>query len=935
MEQEFIEIVGAREHNLKGITVRIPKRKFVVLSGVSGSGKSSLAFDTLYAEGQRRYVESLSTYARQFLGQLEKPKYDAIHGLTPTIAIEQKSASSNPRSTVGTITEIHDYLRVLFARVGEQFCHLCGRQVKAREAAEIVRDILALRETGKTSKVSLLAPVVKGRKGEFKDLFASLLSQGFVRVRVDGEIREIQSCPPLDKNKKHDIEVVVDRISLREGIEPRLIDSVETALKVGKGRLLALLEDGGEIFFSEHLACEYCGISFPELSPQLFSFNNPIGACPSCKGLGTALDIDAEKVIDQELSLRDGAIQPASVLLGGEEYANELLRFLSKRYGIDLNRKFGDLPEEHKRVLLYGDGQPLQSHRYGGGFVFEGIANIILRRLRETRSFEMRMFYQQFLTDKPCDACNGRRLRPEALAVKVGGYGIGEMSEMSVSALRKVILSLSFSDHRALVANELIKEIASRLTLLEDLGVGYLTLARQASTLSGGEAERIRLASQIGSELTGVTYVLDEPSIGLHPKDNFKLIATLKRLRDLGNTVVVVEHDKDTILAADHVIEFGPGAGRHGGEIVFDGPPSKMLQAEQSLTGQYFSGKLSIPVPKKRRAPKGFLTLIGARGHNLKNISCRFPLGNFIVVTGVSGAGKSSLVTETLFPALQKHLGYKSPPPLPYDKLEGAELIDKVVLVDQEPIGRTPRSNPATYTKVFDHIRALFAATKEAKIYGYKPGRFSFNVRGGRCEKCEGAGVLKVEMHFLPDVFVSCDECKGKRFNDATLRVKYKGYNIAEVLEMTVDEAIEVFANHRAIVRILKTLSDVGLGYIALGQPSTTLSGGEAQRIKLSRELARVSTGRTLYVMDEPSTGLHIADVRNLLEVVNRLTDMGNTVIMIEHNLEIMKTADYIIDLGPEGGDEGGYLVACGTPEEVAMTETHTGKWLRKVLYGE
>jgi excinuclease ABC subunit A len=935
VEQEFIEIVGAKEHNLKGITVRIPKRRLVVFSGVSGSGKSSLAFDTLYAEGQRRYVESLSAYARQFLGQLEKPKYEAIHGLTPTIAIEQKSASSNPRSTVGTTTEIHDYLRVLFARVGEQFCHVCGRRVEAREAGEIVRDILALRSRLDTMKVLLLAPVVKGRKGEFRDLLASLLSQGFVRIRIDGEIREIQGCPPLDKNKKHDIEVVIDRISLREGIEQRLVDSVETALKVGKGRLLALLEDGREIFFSEHLACEYCGISFPELSPQLFSFNNPIGACPSCKGLGTALDVDISKVIDEEVSLRDGAIQPASVVLGGEEYTSELLRFLSKRHGIDLSKKFCDLPEEHKRILLYGEAQSLQTSQYGGGFVFEGIANIILRRLRETRSFEMRLFYQQFLTDRPCDACNGRRLRPEALAVKVGGYGIGEMSEMSVSTLRKVILSLSFSDHRALVANELIKEIASRLKLLEDLGVGYLTLARQASTLSGGEAERIRLASQIGSELTGVTYVLDEPSIGLHPRDNFKLIGTLRRLRDLGNTVVVVEHDKDTIMSADHVIEFGPGAGRHGGEVIFEGPPSIMLNAQHSLTGQYFSGRLCIPIPKKRRAPKGFFSLVGASGHNLKNITCRFPLGNFIVVTGVSGAGKSSLVTETLFPALQKHLGYKTSPPLPYERLEGADQIDKVVLVDQEPIGRTPRSNPATYTKVFDYIRALFASTKEARVYGYKPGRFSFNVRGGRCEKCEGAGVLKVEMHFLPDVFVTCDECKGKRFNEATLRVKYKGYSIAEVLEMTVDEAMDVFSNHRPIVRILKTLKDVGLGYITLGQPSPTLSGGEAQRIKLSRELARVATGRTLYVMDEPSTGLHVADVKNLLEVVNRLTDMGNTVIMIEHNLEIVKTADYIIDLGPEGGDEGGYVVAWGTPEEVANSETHTGKWLRKVLAGE
>jgi len=942
-EKESIEIHGAREHNLKGGRVSIPKFRLVVFSGVSGSGKSSLAFDTLFAEGQRRYVESLSAYARQFLGQLDKPRYDSIHGLTPTIAIEQKSASSNPRSTVGTITEIHDYLRVLYARAGEQFCHSCGRPVARQEPAQIVREILALGRdkvpSGKL-RVVLMAPLARSRKGEYRELLESLRADGFVRVRVDGEVMELADVQPLDRNRKHDIDVVVDRIVLKDGIEARLTDSVETALKTGNGRVVVASDSLGERTFSEHLACDVCNLSFPEASPQLFSFNNPVGACPDCNGLGTAQVIDPDKLVpDPSLSIRQGAVEPWAKVFENGSLTQEIVRGLSKTHGIDIDAPFGRLPPEHVELILHGDGQRVpidwNSRNFKGSvnIRFEGIANTLLRRYRETRSPEMRTYYQRFLTDRPCPLCSGRRLRPEALAVKVGDRGIAELSDMTISRLLNVLSRLDFSEAKAVITEELLKEIRGRLELLVNLGIGYLSLSRAGASLSGGEAQRIRLASQLGSELTGVTYVLDEPSVGLHPRDNGRLIETLKHLRDLGNTVVVVEHDRDAILSADHVIEFGPGAGRNGGEVVFTGSPKKMLRSRRSLTGAYLSGRKSIPIPSKRRKSRKKLVLAGAGGHNLKDLDVAFPVGTFTVVTGVSGAGKSSLVTQTLCPALSRHLNGNRANPLPFGELRGLDHMDKVIVVNQEPIGRTPRSNPATYTKVFDHIRSLFASTKEARMYGFKPGRFSFNVRGGRCEKCQGAGVIRVEMHFLADVFVTCEECGGRRFNEATLRVRYKDLAISDILGLTVDEAWEVFGNHRAIKRILSTLRDVGLGYVTLGQPSPTLSGGEAQRIKLARELARVATGRTLYVMDEPSTGLHVDDVRHLLSVVDRLVSLGNTVIMIEHNLEILKVADHLIDLGPEGGEEGGYVVAAGTPEQVAaLADSHTGTALRDVL---
>jgi excinuclease ABC subunit A len=948
MLSDAIVVTGAREHNLANVTVSIPKYRLVVFSGVSGSGKSSLAFDTVFAEGQRRYVESLSAYARLFLGQLEKPRYDSIRGLTPTIAIEQKSASSNPRSTVGTITEIHDYLRVLFARVGEQRCHSCGLPVARQEPAQIVREILDLDRThpgpdGKGRKVVLMAPLARNRKGEFKELFEGLRADGYVRVRVEGKVLDLSEVTALDKNKKHNLDVVIDRVVLKDGIASRLTDSVETALKVGKGRVVVAPEGLPERIYSEHLACEPCGLSFPELSPQLFSFNNPSGACPACNGLGSSLTIDPDKVVpDGTLSLHQGAVEPwANAFAWEGGWTGEILEGLAKRHDLDLDRPFKDLPEEHKNLIFFGDTQRVpvewRSKNFNGSVAirFEGVSTMLLRRMRETKSDEMRSYYQKFLTDQPCETCQGKRLRPEALAVRVGPWGISDFNEMAISGLRREVTDLTFEGSRAVVAVELRKEILSRLHLLEDLGIGYLNLARSGASLSGGEAQRIRLASQLGSELTGVTYILDEPSIGLHPRDNGRLISTLERLRDLGNTVLVVEHDRDAILAADHVIEFGPGAGRQGGHVVFEGTPDAMLRSPDSLTGAYLSGRMSIPVPDTRRVGKAHLKLRGATGHNLKNVDVDIPLGCFTVVSGVSGAGKSSLVTETLSPALQRLLMEARTSPLKYRELKGLEHLDKVIVIDQEPIGRTPRSNPTTYTKAFDLVRSVFAETREARTYGYTPGRFSFNVHGGRCERCQGAGLLRVEMHFLPDVFVTCDECHGRRFNEATLRVKYKDLTIADVLDLTVEEAVTVFANHRGLKRIFGTLAEVGLGYVHLGQPSPTLSGGEAQRIKLARELAKTATGRTLYVMDEPSTGLHFDDVRKLLTVVSRLVDQGNTVLMIEHNLEILKVADHVIDMGPEGGEAGGEIVAEGTPEEVAARDdSATGVALRAVLPG-
>lgn len=945
MQPDEIVVTGAREHNLQHVTVAIPKFRFVVLSGVSGSGKSSLAFDTVFAEGQRRYVESLSAYARQFLGQLDKPRYDSIRGLTPTIAIEQKSASSNPRSTVGTITEVHDYLRVLFARVGEQSCHQCGRPVARQQPSQIVAEVLAmgaaLADGSGKARIQVLAPLARNRKGEFRDLFESLRADGYVRVRVDGVVADLGEVGALDKNRKHDIDVVVDRIVLKEGIGPRLTDSVETALKAGSGRVVVVADSGEERVFSEHLACDHCGLSFPELSPQLFSFNNPVGACPACNGLGSSLAIDPDKVVpDPSLSLRQGAIAPWAKAMEDENgWTAEILAGLARRHGIDLDLPWKRLAPEHRDLLLHGDRHRVsvewKSRTFNGSVAvrFEGVSNMLVRRLRETRSDDMRAYYQKFLADRPCESCGGRRLRPEALAVRIAGHGIGDFSDRAISSLLDLFRGLSLPGARSIIAAELVKEIVGRLALLHDLGIGYLTLSRAGASLSGGEAQRIRLASQLGSELTGVTYILDEPSIGLHPRDNGRLIATLQRLRDLGNTVMVVEHDRDAILSSDHVIEFGPGAGRHGGRVVFQGTPTQMLASPDSLTGAYLSGRKAVPVPATRRESRGVLRIRGARGHNLKGIDVAFPLGTFTVVTGVSGAGKSSLVTHTLCPALLRELHDARVRPLPYSSLEGIEHLDKTIVIDQEPIGRTPRSNPATYTKLFDHIRSLFAGTRESRAYGFAPGRFSFNVRGGRCEKCQGAGVIRVEMHFLADVFVRCEECGGRRFNDATLRVRYKDLTIADVLDLTVDEAAGVFANTKALARILGTLQDVGLGYVALGQPSPTLSGGEAQRIKLARELARVATGRTLYVMDEPSTGLHFDDVRKLLDVVQRLVDQGNTVLMIEHNLEILKVADHLIDLGPEGGEGGGRVVAAGAPEAVAATDaSHTGTALREVL---
>lgn len=937
MNTDRIVINGAREHNLKNVTVTIPKLKLVVFSGVSGSGKTSLAFDTIFAEGQRRYIESLSTYARQFLGQMEKPHYDSIQGLTPSIAIEQKSASSNPRSTVGTITEINDYLRVLFARTGVQHCHICGRVVSRQEPAQILREIVAMATgDGGEGRITILAPLVRGRKGEFRDLLKSLEAEGFVRARVDGAIERLEDLQPLDKNRKHDIDVVVDRAVVKDGVSARLTDSIETALKAGKGRVCVLPEGGRERTFSEHLACEECGVSFPELSPQMFSFNNPAGACPSCNGLGTSLTIDPGKVVpNPSLSIADGAVEPWGGALEDNGLTGEIIQGLARHHKINLNTPFRDLPQQHQDLILYGDTNRIpvewKSKSFNGSYAvrFEGIANMLLRRLRETQSDDMRSYYQQYLTDASCEECSGSRLRPEAVAVRVGGHGIADLSAMPIDKLMGTIRDCRPAPSLESVHDDLSREILSRLSLLKNLGLGYLDLARGGATLSGGEAQRIRLASQLGSELTGVTYILDEPSIGLHPRDNGRLIETLRRLRDLGNSVIVVEHDRDAIMAADHIIEFGPGAGSHGGQVTFEGTPEAMLSAPDSLTGAYISGRKSIPVPTSRRTATAKLRITGASGHNLQNLDVTVPLGAFTVVSGVSGAGKSSLVAHTLSPALQNTLNRARLRCLPYDRIEGIENLDKVIVINQEPIGRTPRSNTATYTKLFDHIRRLFANTRESRMYGYQPARFSFNVRGGRCEACQGAGAIRVEMHFLADVFVTCAECGGKRFNEATLRIRYKDMTIAEILDMSVDDAAEVFRNTKSIYRVLETLQSVGLGYIRLGQPSTTLSGGEAQRIKLSRELAKTATGRTLYIMDEPSTGLHFDDVAKLLAVVDRLVSMGNTVLMIEHNLEILKVADHIIDMGPEGGEGGGWVVASGTPEQlVLIPESFTGQAL-------
>ncbi len=944
MEPDVILVRGAREHNLKDVEVAIPKKKLVVFTGVSGSGKSSLAFDTLYAEGQRRYVESLSSYARQFLGQMEKPKYDTIRGLSPTIAIEQKAASNNPRSTVGTVTEVQDYLRVLYASLGVQHCHQCGRKVGKQSAQQMVEALLAL-PAG--TKLQLLAPLVQNRKGEYKDVIEDARKRGLTRMRIDGRIVDVsQEKVVLDKKSKHDLELVIDRVVVKEEIRNRLTDSVETTLREGKGLMIVTDAAGdkkADRFFSEHNACPYCGISFTDLVPQSFSFNSPLGFCTSCNGLGSRPEMDPDRIVpDPSRSISEGAVEPwAGGLARGEGWTTEFVQQLAKAFKIDLDTPWEKLTKKERELVLYGTGGKeftlTWSDAGGSGryrMDWEGVVHQLMRRFKSTQSEGMKKYYMRFFSDKPCADCGAARLRPESRAVKVHEVSIDELCRRTIADAHRWLKELPLRGAEEQIGKELRKEILARLGFLLDVGLGYLTLDRAASSLSGGESQRIRLASQMGSELTGVIYILDEPSIGLHQRDNGKLLATLKRLRDIGNSVIVVEHDEETMEDADWIVDFGPGAGALGGEVVAAGTPEQLLADPKSVTGAYLSGRRGIAVPEKRRQGSGeAIEIVGAAENNLKDVTVRLPLGKLLAVTGVSGAGKSTLVNRVLTPALLRHLYGSRELPGKHKAIRGLDLVDKVVVIDQKPIGRTPRSNPATYTKVFDAVRDVFAQTPEARAFGYQPGRFSFNVKGGRCESCEGDGVKLVEMHFLPDVYVTCETCQGKRFNDATLRVRFKGKNIAEVLELSVLEALEVFGNHREIVRGLGTLDDVGLGYLKLGQPSPTLSGGEAQRIKLSRELARVGTGRTLYLLDEPTTGLHFQDIEKLLKVLDRLVDAGNTVLVIEHNLDVIKCADWIVDVGPEGGEGGGRIVAEGTPEEVAQVkESFTGRYLKQVL---
>jgi excinuclease ABC subunit A len=938
MAMDKIIVKGARAHNLKNIDVEIPRDKLVVLTGLSGSGKSSLAFDTIYAEGQRRYVESLSAYARQFLGQMDKPDVDAIEGLSPAISIDQKTTSRNPRSTVGTVTEIYDYLRLLFARVGRPVCPEHGIEITSQTIEQMVDRIL---EYPERTKIQILAPVVSGRKGTHVKTFEDIKKQGYVRVRVDGEMRELTEDIELEKNKKHSIEVVVDRIVVKDGIASRLADSLETALKLADGKVIIDVIGQEELLFSEHHACPYCGFSIGELEPRMFSFNSPYGACPDCDGLGSKLEVDPDLVIpNDELTLRQHAIAPWEPQ--SSQYYPQLLEAVCNHYGIDMDTPVKDLPKHQLDKILYGSNGEKIYFRYENDFgqvrenyiEFEGVIPNVERRYRETSSDYIREQMEKYMAQQPCPTCKGNRLKKESLAVLVGGKHIGEVTALSVVEALEFFQNLSLSEKETKIANMILREIIERLGFLNNVGLDYLTLSRSAGTLSGGEAQRIRLATQIGSRLTGVLYVLDEPSIGLHQRDNDRLIATLKNMRDIGNTLIVVEHDEDTMLAADYLIDIGPGAGIHGGQVVSAGTPEEVMNDPNSLTGQYLSGKKFIPLPVERRKPDGrWLEIVGARENNLKNVSVKIPLGTFIAVTGVSGSGKSTLVNEILHKALAQKLHHAKAKPGEHKGLKGIEHLDKVIDIDQSPIGRTPRSNPATYTGVFDDIRDVFAATNEAKMRGYKKGRFSFNVKGGRCEACRGDGIIKIEMHFLPDVYVPCEVCHGKRYNRETLEVKYKDKNIAEVLDMTVEDALKFFENIPKIKRKLQTIYDVGLGYIKLGQPATTLSGGEAQRVKLASELHRRSTGRTLYILDEPTTGLHVDDISRLLKVLQRLVDNGDTVLVIEHNLDVIKAADYIIDLGPEGGDKGGQIVATGIPEEVAEVEgSYTGKYLKPIL---
>ncbi|MFY9218522.1 MAG: excinuclease ABC subunit UvrA [Tepidanaerobacteraceae bacterium] len=932
-----IIVKGAREHNLKNIDVEIPRDKLVVITGISGSGKSTLAFDTIYAEGQRRYVESLSAYARQFLGQMDKPDVDYIEGLSPAISIDQKTTSKNPRSTVGTVTEIYDYLRLLFARIGKPHCPNCGKEVSRQTVDQMVDTIMKLPER---TRIQILAPVVRGRKGEFVKLFESIKKNGFMRVRVDGELIEIGDEIKLEKNKKHHIEIIVDRIIIRPGVESRLADSIETALAQAEGLVIVDVIGEQELLFSQNLSCPDCNISLEELSPRMFSFNSPYGACPTCSGLGINMEVDPDLVIpDWEKSVAEGAVAPWSATPGG--YYFQMLSAVMNHYGYSVDTPIKDLPDEIVDVLLYGSKEDIEfnyvskfskrTRRHTGKF--EGVINNLRRRYEEAPEFA-RDEIEKYMSTKPCPTCKGARLKPEVLAVTVGDKSIAQVTALSIREALKFFNELSLSELEKMIAHQVLKEIKNRLQFLVDVGLDYLTLDRAAGTLSGGESQRIRLATQIGSRLVGVLYILDEPSIGLHQRDNDKLLKTLKDLRDLGNTVLVVEHDEDTMRTADYIIDIGPGAGEHGGRIVACGPIEDIEKSEESITGQYLSGKKQIPVPRKRRKPnEAWLELKGCREHNLKNIDVRFPLGLFTCVTGVSGSGKSTLVNEILYKVLREKLYKARTFPGDFDEILGIEHVGKVINIDQSPIGRTPRSNPATYTNVFNDIREVFSLTPEARMRGYKPGRFSFNVKGGRCEACKGDGIIKIEMHFLADIYVPCEVCKGKRYNRETLEVKYKGKSIADILDMTVDEALEFFENIPKIKRKLETLRDVGLGYIRLGQPSTTLSGGEAQRVKLSTELSKLSNGNTVYILDEPTTGLHPADIHKLLDVLQRLVEGGGTVIVIEHNLDVIKTADYIIDLGPEGGDKGGQIVATGTPEEVAQNpNSYTGQFLKKVL---
>ena len=942
-DRKYIKIRGANEHNLKNIDVDIPRDSFVVLTGLSGSGKSSLAFDTIYAEGQRRYMESLSSYARQFLGQMEKPNVEKIEGLSPAISIDQKSTNRNPRSTVGTVTEIYDYFRLLYARVGIPHCPKCGREIKKQSVDQMVDQIMALPER---TKIQLLAPVVRGRKGEHQKLFEQAKRSGYVRVIVDGNMYELTEEIKLDKNKKHNIEIVVDRLMIKEGIEKRLTDSIENVLELADGRMTLDIIDGERIQFSDSFSCPDCGISIEEIEPRSFSFNNPFGACPTCFGLGYKMEFDIDLMIpDKKQSISEGAIQ----VMGWQSctdpssFTYAILKALTEEYHFSLDTPFQDYPEEIKKILIYGtDGKEVKVHYKGMrgegiyDVAFEGLLRNVQRKYRETSSDTMKQEYEQFMRITPCEECKGQRLKKTSLAVTVADKNIYEITSMSVKKLGKFLEQMELTRQQHLVGDQILKEIRARVGFLNEVGLDYLSLSRATGTLSGGEAQRIRLATQIGSGLVGVAYILDEPSIGLHQRDNDKLLGALKNLKDMGNTLIVVEHDEDTMMAADYIVDSGPGAGAHGGEVVACGTAEEIMKNPNSITGAYLSGRIKIPIPAERRKPTGYLTVKGARENNLKNIDVKIPLGVMTCITGVSGSGKSSLTNEILYKHLARDLNRARCIPGAHDGIEGLDQLDKVIDIDQSPIGRTPRSNPATYTGVFDMIRDLFAATPDAKARGYKKGRFSFNVKGGRCEACSGDGILKIEMHFLPDVYVPCEVCGGKRYNRETLEVKYKGKSIYDVLDMTVEEALVFFKNVPSIQRKIQTLYDVGLSYIKLGQPSTELSGGEAQRIKLATELSKRSTGKTIYILDEPTTGLHFADVHKLIEILRRLSEGGNTVVVIEHNLDVIKTADYIIDMGPEGGDGGGTVIACGTPEEVAENEkSYTGYYVKKYLEKE